>query len=71
MARLSLWQRFKAWLVAPSLEEAAFKHWVPPHNSVQGWQAGPGRCFYCLTHEDDPEFMKLCPRIRPGTPELA
>ena len=46
-------------------------HWIPPHNSVQAWDAGPARCYYCLAHELAPQFQKPCPRKRPGGVELA
>ena len=69
---MNLWRRLWRWLVAPSLEEVAFRHWIPPHNSVQSFQLGrPETCFYCLLHESDPRFDQPCSRRRPDMTELA
>lgn len=41
------------------------EHWVPPFNSIEAWNVGDGRCFYCLAREDAEEFELPCPRRRP------
>lgn len=47
------------------------KHWVPPPNSVQAWEAGPQRCYRCLLHEHQPDFARPCRGRRPSQVELA
>lgn len=62
-----LWRRWRR----PSLEQVVWDHWYPPENSIQCWQAGPERCFYCLCHITSNEADLPCPRRRPETMELA
>lgn len=46
------------------------EHWLPVPNSVEAWEVGLERCFWCLTHVRDPEFGKPCTRRRPSGVEL-
>jgi hypothetical protein len=64
-------KRLRALFFGRDLAQVAFDHWVPPHNSVQSWQAGPRRCFYCLMHDADDAFDRPCTRRRPDMRELA
>lgn len=66
------WKRLLSWLVhGRELEDVAFNHWLPPDGSLQQWNVGPDRCFYCLAYTEDDAFMKPCPRRRPEAVELA
>lgn len=67
---MNLLRRFWRWLVGRSLEQVVFEHWVPPYNSVEGWDVGE-RCYYCLTHVNDKAFDRPCPRRRAESVELA
>lgn len=57
--------RISRWFFGPPLEKTVFAHWVPPHNSIQAWSVGDGRCYYCHAREDAEEFSEPCPRKRP------
>lgn len=49
------------------------KHWFPERNTVQEWNAGPNRCYYCLRFDRDHQEVTNppCARKRPGGVELA
>lgn len=65
------WKWLKAKLVGRELSDIVWDHWYPPENSIQCWQAGPERCFYCLCHITSVEADMPCPRRRPESVELA
>jgi hypothetical protein len=57
------------WWRAP--QPLPFDHWYPPHSTIQCWEAGPERCFYCLAHVTSEAADQPCPRRRPDMRELA
>ena len=64
-------RKLRDWWRGRELSAVVFDHWYPPNNTIQCWEAGPERCFYCLAHIDTEAADRPCPRRRPDTTELA